>query len=94
MKTKLKAENINNMIDITEKLGGKLNKTQEFLRCILENGQVNVWKSRELGYEVIDQEEMIVEVQSTLATAHPQLHDNLKMIEDFLHELWEEGYFD
>jgi hypothetical protein len=59
---------------------------------------ITEYKVNTMGYEVIDQEEMITAVQSVLTTVNPEddpwLYNNLKMTEQFLHTLWEEGYFD
>jgi hypothetical protein len=51
-----------------------------------------------LGYEVSDQEDMVVAIQSAITTVDfnndPWLYDNLKKAESFLQGLWAEGYFD
>ena len=51
-----------------------------------------------LGYELSDQEDMVVAIQSVLTTVNPDndpwLYNNLKMAESFLQGLWAEGYFD
>lgn len=48
-----------------------------------------------LGYEVYDQELMIVAVQNAYKYATTlEDKEGLKLAEDFLHGLWAEGYFD
>ena len=51
-----------------------------------------------LGYELSDQEDMVVAIQSAITTVDfnndPWLYDNLKKAESFLQGLWAEGYFD
>ena len=49
-----------------------------------------------LGYEVIDQEAMVVAIQNAKLLYHPKTdtYNNLEMAESFLQGLWAEGYFD
>ena len=50
-----------------------------------------------LGYEVYDQEEMVVAIQQSLLyipLGQTEIINGLKKSEDFLQGLWAEGYFD
>ena len=50
-----------------------------------------------LGYELSDQEDMVVAIQSAITTVDfnndPWLYNNLNMTLTFLRGLWEEVYF-
>ena len=49
-----------------------------------------------LGYEVSDQEEMVVAIQNAMSLYDNQtnIYKGLAMAESFLRGLWAEGYFD
>jgi hypothetical protein len=48
-----------------------------------------------LGYELSDQEDMVVAVQNAYKyVTTPEDKEGLKMAEAFLQGLWAEGYFD
>ena len=48
-----------------------------------------------LGYEVYDQELMVVAIQNAYKyVSTPEDKEGLKLAEDFLQGLWAEGYFD
>jgi hypothetical protein len=49
-----------------------------------------------LGYELSDQEEMVVAIQNAMSLYdnRTNIYKGLAMAEEFLQGLWAEGYFD
>lgn len=47
-----------------------------------------------LGYELSDQEDMVVALLGTIPTCPPEYLEGVNKALDFLRGLWAEGYFD